>query len=416
MRLLFLATLIALSPAAFAQSNYHQGYIVKNNGDTLKGFIDYREWITSPRYVELKVNKEDKQPLRFRPADVRGFEIVGMETYISFAGMISMNRIDFEHLPMAPDTSKKQDTVFLRQVTTGARLTLYYHKDEVKTRYFVARAVGRPAELSYYEYYSDANQTRKSAIYQGQLILYINEFDPGNEKLIRKAESSNFEQRDIEGIVDAINNKGKAVKRKTFNRFFVGIGTNLTNAEIGNIDYEPSSMNHIATISPKVSLGLDMFGNPNVQKLIFRAELSFSYIDPKFKYPVTISGVNTNDSYQFNQYTASVTPQLLFNFYNKDKVKIYIDGGIAFNFSAYGNNKFISQSRYVNILSPITIPNPYKFEPYWVNFPLQVGVTLNKKIEFCLSYAGYVAYTKYPGFYASNQSMNIGVKFLVGKH
>jgi len=43
---LFLAV---IAPAVlFAQSNFKSGYIVMPKGDTVKGYIDYREWDNNP--------------------------------------------------------------------------------------------------------------------------------------------------------------------------------------------------------------------------------------------------------------------------------------------------------------------------------------------------------------------------------
>src|ERR1041384_6957193 len=44
MRHLITFLLFTIHISIFAQSNYRPGYVVQSNGDTLKGFINYREW------------------------------------------------------------------------------------------------------------------------------------------------------------------------------------------------------------------------------------------------------------------------------------------------------------------------------------------------------------------------------------
>src|ERR1700743_2234688 len=104
MRIVYLTLLVIFPSIIFAQSNYHEGYVLKNNGDTVKGYIDYREWMISPKSIDFKIKKEDKNRLQFDPATIRGFRINGMETYISYIGKISLNKTNLEDLPEHLDT------------------------------------------------------------------------------------------------------------------------------------------------------------------------------------------------------------------------------------------------------------------------------------------------------------------------
>ena len=413
MKLFFTTLIVAFSTTIFAQSNYHEGYVLKNNGDTLKGFINYRDWAQSPRSIDFKKGKNDKQTLQFDPKTIKEFQITGLEHYITYTGIISTDKTHFPDVPDGLDTSKKQDTIFLKQLVTGKHLTLFQHGDEIKTRFFITETNGEPVELTYHEYYNDSKEVIKSSIYKGQLLLYTEKFTPGNNKLIGRIEQSGYEQTDLESIVDEINNNGTISKKKSSNRLFVGIGINSTSTQVNDIDTHPDEtlITHTA-ISPKINLGIDIFVNPNVQQFIFRAELSFSYINPRFVYPVTVNTETTNDLYSFNQYTATITPQLLFNVYNKDDFKVYIDGGAALNLSAYSNNKF---TPYNTNSGTIQVPKPYVLKSSWVSFPLQAGVTLNKKIEFSFTYVAYAAFTNYSSFFAANRSICIGAKLYLDK-
>src|SRR3569833_2202807 len=123
MRLLLIALFTLLSVTAFAQSNYHSGYVVKNNGDTVKGYIDYREWERTPKSIHFKVVETGKEVQEFDPKTIKVFEINGLERYIGYSGWISMDKTNFPDLPAGLDTNKSLQAVFLRQVTTGKHLT-----------------------------------------------------------------------------------------------------------------------------------------------------------------------------------------------------------------------------------------------------------------------------------------------------
>src|ERR1700758_771886 len=119
MKLFFTAVFVAIAAVVFAQSNYHPGIVIKNSSDTLKGYIDYREWEQNPKVINFKLNKDDRQVLQFDPHAIKEFEISGMETYVTYQGIISMDKTSFPDLPLASDTSKKLDTIFLKQVIKG---------------------------------------------------------------------------------------------------------------------------------------------------------------------------------------------------------------------------------------------------------------------------------------------------------
>src|SRR5437879_2810355 len=136
MKLLYILLLLTLPAFLFAQSNYHEGYVLKNTGDTLKGYIDYREWAQNPKSIDFKITKGDDQPLKFTPANIKGFQITGMETYISYTGMISMDGTRFLDLSVGLDTTKQQSSIFLKQLATGDHATLFYNNDNKKDRFF----------------------------------------------------------------------------------------------------------------------------------------------------------------------------------------------------------------------------------------------------------------------------------------
>lgn len=409
MKFFYLLLLIALPSIVFAQSNYHEGYVLKNNGDTVKGFVNYREWERSPKTIDFKTTISDDKATAYDAIAIRGFGIYGKERYISYIGTVTMGPTEFPNLSTGIDTTKKVDTLFLRQVATGKYLTLYANKDEIKSRLFIAGPGGAPIELIYYSYYNDVNQIVSTAQYKGQLYLYVNKTSPGNKRLFNEINTLQYDYVDMEKVVDDIN--GVRYNNSLNSRFFWGIALNMTTAEENLANYNDFVPKKSKTVAPKISWGMDFFNNPQVQHLIFRVEVSASYANPRFNY--TSSSYHL--LYEYNQYTASVTPQILLNLYNKDNFKIYIDGGWAFNFSAYSNNKTVAKYTDPTLGSVTPVNNPYKLESYWSNFPLQTGVVLNKRWEVFATYIPGAAYTKYEEIYAGNRSINLGVKWLMGK-
>ena len=89
----------------FAQ-DYRSGYIIKNSGDSLKGFVHYARGNTTDARCSFKVTK-DSEPSQFSPSEAKAFGIYGDNEWIS---MIT-----------PADTTKK---VFVRELVTGP-ISLY---------------------------------------------------------------------------------------------------------------------------------------------------------------------------------------------------------------------------------------------------------------------------------------------------
>jgi hypothetical protein len=428
MKFLYIVLFLALSSAVFAQSNYHQGYVIKPNGDTAKGYIDYREWARNPSEIDFKASKEDKQIQQFNPGTIKKFQITGMVTYVSYTGVISMDKTRFPDLPIVQDTSKMIASIFLKQMATGSNLTLFYDVDEVKSRFFIAETMEKPVELVYYQYYSDQKDVIEKMPFHGQLIFFINKFGTGNTNLISKAEHASYSEADLTFLTDALNGNqsDKTHGNLTNNpnagvRFFAGAGIFYTNTAYHNKNFTVQTGYGINTYNassssnstiPQLNLGLDVFVNPNVQQFIFRTELSLSYLSTKLNYPVSGQQTPVNDVLAFNQFTATITPQFIFNIYNSDRLKVYVDAGAALHFSGYSNTGF------TNATTGANDPNEpgFEFSSFWVGLPLQTGVVINKKFEVFIASSLNAKFTSNTYDFIDNRSTGVGVKYLFENH
>ena len=413
---LCLVLFVAFGFNVFAQSNYHEGYIIKNNGDTVKGYINHRDWEQSPILVDFKVDKTGSQVQQFDAAAIKGFGVTGAAAYITYTGPVSMDKIHFPDLPDGFDTTQTVTAIFLKRLATGKHLTLFKHTDDIKTRFFIAETATEPTELRYHVYYNPGKQIVTSDVYKGQFLWYINKFNPANAKLISRAQQATFDDGSLEGVVNQINTNEVAAGSKQSNiRLFVGIAMVSTETKVSDIhDFTNPTVSNYRSLSPKINFGIDVFGNPNVQQVIFRVELSLGYITPRLPYPVTINTVTTNEIYSINQLTTAFTPQVMFNFYNKDDIKVYLDGGIGFNYSVYPKNKITLADANANNGTTVT-PQPFALSALWINFPIQTGVMLNRKVEISFTFAPYAYFTNSATAYAGNSPMSLGAKWLFGK-
>lgn len=71
-KLLLLITGIIISVLSFSQQNYLPGYIIQNNGDTVTGFIDYRNWSLNPDLIEFR-KTSNSAATKYKPGDIKEF-------------------------------------------------------------------------------------------------------------------------------------------------------------------------------------------------------------------------------------------------------------------------------------------------------------------------------------------------------
>ena len=334
------------------------------------------------------MNKEDRGALRFDPRSIKGFKIMGMDEYLTYQGAISMNKTTFPDLPSKLDTSKKIDSIFIRLVAKGRYLSLYYQKDRLKTRFFIEEYDGKPMELNYSQFYQNNHDLVINTSYRNFLIYYIKKYAPGNNDLIRKAQLAEYSEAGLGSVVNGINGETTLNKNKAATRFFAGGGINIINIQ----ELASNQSFYNTSVSPTLNAGIDVFVNPNVQQLILRAQLSFWLIN---------SNIPNYASARFQQVTASITPQILYNFYNSDRLKFYIDAGWNFNFSTISTSGINSQG--------YSGPSGAA----WTNFPLQIGVIINKKLDLSLQYTGYSDLVDYSNFTIANKVLGIGIRYFI---
>lgn len=211
MKRLFLILIVFLLPlACFAQPTYIAAYVLKPNGDTVKGYIKYLNyaiWTECPKYIKFKLDTNDHKAVRFDPHTIREFHIDGHETYITYAGWVSADSNTFPMTGFALDTSKKLDTIFLKKVTTGKFLTLYYHNDKFKTRFFISENNG-PKELEYHLYFDTPNTMVSKPVYGAWIASLANKYAPGNKRLMIEIREMSFSLASFQDFVEDINNFG----------------------------------------------------------------------------------------------------------------------------------------------------------------------------------------------------------------
>ncbi|HEX8460234.1 MAG TPA: hypothetical protein VF623_02345, partial [Segetibacter sp.] len=126
-----LCILAFLTPVfLFSQRNFQPGYVVTFSSDTVRGFIDYKEWNNTPTEIIFKPGKTDEGLMKFDLQNMRCFEVLGKEAYQRFIVKISLDPVALDDID-AKDTSSRVDTVFLKVLVEGNVLSLFSYTDRI---------------------------------------------------------------------------------------------------------------------------------------------------------------------------------------------------------------------------------------------------------------------------------------------
>jgi len=405
MKLIYLAFLLLISSGVVnAQSNYKPGYVIKANGDSINGYINYQEWGVSPKVIDFKSNISNKEPMRFNPSALQSFVIAGLEKYITYDGRISMDKNSFPGLPEQLDTTTTKDNVFIKVAYDGFPLSLLQHQDKIKTRFFIKESGdATPVELKYYQYLDQNNKVKSVERYKGILLGLAKKYNETDVSLENAIDRTDFSNSDLKRVLRRINNDNSKIESKSVVRFFAGVTLININTKFSGA----SLFNGMSSSSffPRISIGADVFNNSNTQKIVFRGELSYFAIKPHFEtLELTGATATSTDDYKgkFDQKTISFTPQIIYNFYNKEKFKVFAGIGIGVNYSMYSNNQLYRIKQ--------TYPDYYKLESIWLNFPIQAGVSINKTVDVYGVYTAPSDYNRGASDNIKNTIYGLGVR------
>ncbi|WP_342647132.1 hypothetical protein [Mucilaginibacter sp. CSA2-8R] len=408
--------LLLSSLCCIAQTNFKPGYIISNTGDTLKGYIDQREWAQNPTSVGFKTHQNDRAIHLYVIDSISSFTLTGMETFERHTVALSQDASNFNYLKAGIDSSSVKKTVLLRVISQGRYLTFYSYEDKIKRRYLLRNGSETPFELSHHVYLNPqhTDQVINSTGFRKQLTKYAVYYRPNDQRLINKIQAAEYNESALIRIVDAINGNTTNPGKTSFGiNAFVGGGIGRTMLRYaGQSPLAVDNVMHKDKILPFVSVGADLLPNTNVGRIIFRGELMLSGSNHEVK---AFSPEFSQGNYVrlLTMYTASIVPQVLFNFYNTSDLKIYAGAGLSYNISAYTKNEY---GRYYSNPDRYVDDNMLKgVETVWYNFTGKLGVIINKRYEVYATYSLPAKNTNYSQFGGKLSSIQIGFHYLLIK-
>ena len=419
MKLLFKLSLlfIAFPYFATAQNNPKPGYRVTLEGDTIKGYVDYREWDNNPTSFKFKTGPDSKYQT-YSMANTSTFAINKLEYFEKKAVSVSMNKVQLSDLSNAVDTSKTTDTVFLKILAKGKNINLYSYTDQLKTRYYYSETgINDIREFTHYLFKSQTNNNSFVEINSTAELNYLAmKYNPAIAAQVNGIQYTKEAMLKITSLINGGNEKEQfKTEPKTQVLFFAGIGGSYSTLKFTNLPALVNPDINKNNLLPYATVGVDIYPNKITQKLLFKLQASF--VPDQHELFSSIPDYNndiTTTSLKFKQYTIGILPQIVYNFYSRGNLKIYVGTGASVNLSMYDDYKYIvnRKTNFTNTTNSTKYP---QFDSLWLSFPINVGIVLNNRIDIGLYYFIPSSITNYAGITGDITSYRAGISYLFGR-
>lgn len=410
----FLFFLLFVAPlCSFSQSNYIKGYVITESGDTLKGYINYREHSSNPTSFSFKAQPDGKAQT-FTLKNCSGFVIGNIDAYQRFVVSISMGSVATSSLSTGLDSTSRQDTVFLRVLQDGKNVALFSYADDLKKRFYLKdKNDALPYELVK-QVFLDREQTGivvNNDKYRRQLLVVMRKFNVSSGAVEQRLNSLSYAEADILRIATEINGLQNVKTKYPKTRFFAGLGLMYNQTRYTGItDFANSNVTSKNSYSPALTAGVDLFANPAIGKLIYRLELSLLMSKTDVFSPRPNDDGNSKNV-SFTQYSAVVAPQLIYNIYNTERFKFFIGGGVGFNISSYSKNKYY----FTNFYGQVTPVEVEALQPISFLAPFSAGIVLHKRIELSAGYTVPFNIISGGSYSIRMERLRAGVSYFFGK-
>lgn len=385
MRNLFIAAMILVVHCATAQVNYQPGYIVKVPGDSLRGFIDNRNWSTNPKTIRFKKTESDNAS-NYTVNDLVAFGIDKADQYVKAIVEKDMRPVNADNNLMGTADSALVDTVFLRVLVRG-RLGLYGLTD-IKNHFYISEDNAHYTELLYRVFMERfTTKYTESHGYRNQLMNYLPATN--QQRLAKKIENVTYTESQLTSLVYDINMQfgsaalpaTVAVKQKTQVSLYVAAGVAYSNVALKGTREQLTDLSFTGSLQPVIGAGADIVAARGLKRFVIRGEIAWQkrkysgHGDASTGIPAYIKSI------QYDIEASDIMPSvaILYNVCNRPADKVYLGAGFAINISHYSSNRHVAnwQDGTPSRVTEKFVP----FESVWGGFLAKAGYIYKNKFE-----------------------------------
>lgn len=300
----FFCILCIVITNAYSQKDFREGFIIKNSGDTILGFIDYRSSAYNAKKCVYKANLTANSKTYY-PSDIRSYRFIEGKYYISETIGDSINK----------------EEVFLEYLIDGI-VDIYYYKSNKKEAYYVNKDNTEIIELSNQQYEESSSSLFtdsykwKTKRYIGILKYIFSDSSP----TLSKAENISLSHKSLINIAkfyhaDVCSDDNCLVFEKEIAPIKLEVGV-LGGYKISLIRFVHDDFDFSFNPGSDIFFGIDI--NLALKKVSNKVSLQFEAL-------YTSTKVNSN--YRRNTYTG-----IEYNYANVDFTSILNSVSIEYNY------------------------------------------------------------------------------------
>ena len=330
---------------AFSQTDFRPGVVELPSGEKLSGVIGMENNDRTPKVILFKKDATaPEQP--FTPVTIKGFSIEGGASYtaqIVTKDLLPITRQDA--VPAGTEATVK-DRVFLKELTTGATLSLYVLNEE-KVHFYIKKPDGEVVELLYKVFLRGADRQGQIVgtdnvvfhhIFRNQLRIFALEDDG----LVSQIDGASYTAKELTKLVNGINElASEAYQRppRSVKRISFGGGPTFNNhfTFSGPTFQQFQDLTSTTTGGYLLKANADLFGKRKLSNTFVRTEVSYSHFSYKGRFQRTATA-----DYFLTINTLSTTLSVAHNFIHTKNADVYAGAGTGINFSTYPVNDIVS--------------------------------------------------------------------------
>ncbi|MBS1524590.1 MAG: hypothetical protein JST19_03010 [Bacteroidetes bacterium] len=379
--------------------------------------MDYREWNMNPNTITFKKSLSDAEGIAYGVNDISGFGINRLEKFVLYNGPITMDSTDPDKVANMGeddrDTSSRMAAVFLKEIEKGTNIALYSYRDELKIRYFLADApLYRPKELIY-----RLTKRGPENTFRKQLSAELVRNGKLNDDMIIYISKTEYNADNLLYIINRINHISKATYNKSHHSgpvldFFAGAAMNIvTTSPWSQSSYYAAGGRAYTSYKPGLLLGINVFANPATRQLQFRLEASADESSYRSLYTEKVYPYQPTEA-SFDATSFSFSPQVIYNFYNADKLKAFLGIGLNAQFVKYSHS-YLGSQNHDGSQSDIAANNPYYFISSNDGVICKAGVQVGKNLQLFADYSDTIPVTSGGYFALSSNAIRVGAVYLI---
>jgi hypothetical protein len=184
-----------------AQVDYRPGYVVTQPGDTVRGFIDYRNWERSPEKISFRETAGGVDRL-YAPLDLRAFSVAG-DQYQSAILQIETSPSTLATLTDTSAPILEADTAFIRMLVGGEKSLYYHHPAGVKGKKLFYIWDNGQWELLVYKNYRQVNGEVVSVATNNRYISQLAFYLQGCPAIQKAMENVRYQEKSLERLFQA---------------------------------------------------------------------------------------------------------------------------------------------------------------------------------------------------------------------